>query len=201
MSFVILTVCTGNICRSPVAELALARALSPVPEVRVASAGTGALVGGSVPRQAQLLAAKDGIDASSHHARQIDVSMIRDADLIVAMSREHRRDIVQALPGAMRRCFTLRELARVAEAVEPSLEERIRASGADSSESGMRAAVAAAAALRGTVPPPSDPDEFDVVDPYRRSDETYALSYSQLQPAVSRVAQYLLHAAGLASRS
>lgn len=199
MTFSILSVCTGNICRSPVAELLLAHALSPIAGVHVESAGTGALVGSGVPEQAQRLAAAGGIDAGAHRARQIDTGMIRGSDLIVAMSREHRRVVVESLPAAMRRAFTLRELARIADALEPRLAQAVADAGATTAEDGMRAAVALAAALRGTVEPPASPDEFDIVDPYRRSDETYARSYAELAPAADRVATYLAAAANAAT--
>ncbi len=198
MTFSVLSVCTGNICRSPVAELLLAHALAPLGDVRVESAGTGALVGSGVPDQAQRLAASRSIDASAHRARQIDTGMIRNADLIVAMAREHRRLIVESLPAAMRRTFTLRELARIAEYVEPRLEQAVIDSGATTAADGMRAAVGLAAALRGTVEPPASPEEFDVVDPYRRSDETYERSFTELAPAADRVADYLGAAARIA---
>ncbi len=201
MTFLILSVCTGNICRSPVAELLLASALKPFPEVVVASAGTGALVGGGVPEPAQRLAASVGIDASAHRARQFDPAMLREADLIVAMAREHRRIAVESFPGAMRRSFTLRELARIADVVEPSLPDAIRNAGATGPSDGMRAAVALASALRGTVSPPTSPDEFDIVDPYRRSEETYQRSFNELLPAAGRVASFLATAARMAASS
>lgn len=201
MTFSILSVCTGNICRSPVAELLLADALSHMADVRVESAGTGALVGSGVPEQAQRLAASRGIDASAHRARHIDNNLIRGADLIVVMAREHRRLIVESLPAAMRRTFTLRELARVAETVVPRLQQAVAESGATTAEDGMRAGVALAAALRGTVEPPSNPEEFDVVDPYRRSDEIYRRSFLELAPAADRVASYLKAAAQFATTS
>ena len=124
--------------------------------------------------------------------------MIRGADLIVAMAREHRRLIVESLPAAMRRTFTLRELARIAEFVEPRLEQAVIDSGATTAAAGMRAAVGLAAALRGTVEPPASAEEFDVVDPYRRSDETYERAFLELAPAADRVADYLGSAARIA---
>ncbi|MEZ3157329.1 low molecular weight phosphatase family protein [Microbacterium sp. BWR-S6Y] len=198
MTFSVLSVCTGNICRSPVAELIIADALRSFPDVEVSSAGTGALVGSGVPEQAQRLAAATGIDASGHVARQFDIAMLRGADLIVTMAREHRRIIVESFPGAMRRSFTLRELARIADHAEPALPDAIRQSSAATEVDGMRAAVALASALRGTVPPPESADEFDVVDPYRRSDETYRRSFEELAPAAERVALFLRAAARIA---
>lgn len=199
MTFSILSVCTGNICRSPLAELILADALTPLGDVTVESAGTGALLGSGVPDQIRQLAQARGIDTSSHRARQIDGSIIRGADLVLAMSRDHRRLIVETLPAAMRRAFTLRELARIAEEIEPGLADAVTAAGARTPEEGMRAAVSYAATLRGTVPPPASPDEFDIVDPFRKSDEIYAESFEQLSPAADRVASFLAAGARVAA--
>lgn len=199
MTFSILSVCTGNICRSPLAELIIADALKSFPDVEVSSSGTGALVGSGVPEQAQRLASAVGIDASRHVARQFDVAALRDADLIVTMAREHRRIVVESFPAAMRRSFTLRELSRIANVAEPSLADAVRGAGASSASEGMRAAIALASALRGTVPPPDSPDEFDVIDPYRRSDETYRRSFEELAPAAERVSLFLRAAARIAT--
>lgn len=197
MTFQILSVCTGNVCRSPIAELLLAEALSGFTTVRVESAGIGALVGHGVPEPAQRLGAQHHLDATRHVARQITEPMIRDSALIVAMAREHRRYIVQAVPAAMRRTFTLRELARIVDVVEENLPQAVSAAGATTGEEAMRAAIALAASLRGTIPPPADPDDFDVIDPYRRSDEVYAASFETLVPAAQRVSGYLATAARL----
>ncbi|MFF8189214.1 low molecular weight phosphatase family protein [Microbacterium sp. NPDC016588] len=197
MTFQILSVCTGNVCRSPIAALLLADALSGFADVRVESAGVGALVGHGVPEPAQRLGAQHHLDASAHVARQITEPVIRDSALIVAMAREHRRYIVQAVPAAMRRTFTLRELARIADVAEETLPQAVSTAGARTGEEAMRAAVALAASLRGTIAPPADPDDFDVIDPYRRSDEIYAESFGTLIPAARRVSGYLAAAARL----
>lgn len=199
MTFRVLSVCTGNICRSPVAELLLAEALRPVLGVSVASAGTGALVGHGVPEPAQRLADAAGVETAQHKARQIDSEMIREADLILGMARDHRRYVVETLPTVMRRAFTLRELARIAEASLPNVRDAVRDAGATTPVAGMRAAVGYAASMRGTVPPPAQPEDFDVIDPYRRSDEVYRQSFDTLKPAVDSVAAYLLTAAQAAN--
>lgn len=198
MTFSILTVCTGNICRSPLAELALSHDLAGLPGVVVSSAGVGALVGAGVPEAAQQLAAASGLDASAHRARQIDTSNLRAPDLILAMAREHRRTIVQLQPGSMRRTFTIRELARIAKQVQPHLEAAVTEAAAVTAEECMRVAVQLASSLRGTVPPPPDPAEFDVVDPYKQAREVYVRSFDELMPAAKRVASYLTLAASLA---
>ncbi|MBN9213019.1 MAG: hypothetical protein BGO45_03630 [Microbacterium sp. 71-36] len=198
MTFSVLTVCTGNICRSPLAELILAASLSDIPDVRVESAGTGALVGHGMPDPALRLARDDGLAGESHRARQISEKLVSDAGLILALSREHRRAIVSLVPSAVRRTFTLRELANIVPAAQSSDSYNVPESVSGPAE-GLRDAVALAARLRGTVPPPEDPAEFDVIDPFRRSEATYQLSYEQLKPAAVAVGLYLRRSAEAAS--
>lgn len=198
MTFSILSVCTGNVCRSPVAEAAVRQALSGEYPVLVQSAGTGALVGSGAPDLTVGLALQHGLDVADHRGRQIDGSLIQTSDLILSMAREHRRRVVEFVPGAMRRAFTLRELSRIAEAAEHHLPDAVHSSGAASAEEGMRAAVALAASLRGTIAPPPEQTDFDVVDPYGQSEEIYQRSFSQLMPAAHRVSDYLARAASIA---
>lgn len=195
MTFTILTVCTGNVCRSPVAELQLSAALRDIPGVRVASAGTQALVGRGVPPTTLAVGREYGLDASEHRARQVTEDHIREADLILAMARDHRRAIVEAVPGAVRRTFTLRELARIANLAGGGELDQVDedALPLDTSSS-MRAAVARAAALRGSVGPVEDQRELDVLDPFGRSDDTYRRSFEQLIPAGDIVASFLTKA-------
>lgn len=198
MTFTVLTVCTGNICRSPLAELILAESLSGIPDVRVESAGTGALVGHGMPDPALRLAREDGFAGESHRARQISEKLIGDAGLVLALSREHRRAVVSLVPSAVRRTFTLRELANIVPAAQSSASDSAQQSTSNSAEA-LKDAVALAARLRGTVPPPEDPADFDVIDPFRRSEATYQLSYTQLKPAAVAVGLYLRRSAEASS--
>lgn len=192
MTFTILTVCTGNICRSPVAELLLARGLAHVPGVVVSSAGTGALVGAGIPDPALRLLRAEGVDGSHHRSQQLTTSLVRGADLVLAMTREHRRAVVELIPAATRRTFTVRELARVASylATEPN-SETIETDPAMR----MRNAVQHAAGVRGMVPQPDDPLELDVIDPYRQSDAVFRQSFEELLPAVGGVVSFLSRSA------
>lgn len=88
----ILVLCTGNICRSPVAEALFKQRF---PTRNITSAGLGALVGEGVEPQARRLAEADGIDLSAHVARQVDNEMLRSADLILVMSDGHRRAVAE----------------------------------------------------------------------------------------------------------
>jgi protein-tyrosine phosphatase len=112
--FSILTVCSGNICRSPLAEQLLRAGTREWSEVTVASAGTTALVGEPMTEQAQALSFEFGGDgAETHRARELTEEQLRDADLVLGLSREHRRAIVELYPRATRHAFTLREFARL----------------------------------------------------------------------------------------
>jgi protein-tyrosine phosphatase len=186
-SFHILTVCTGNICRSPLAEQLLRSGAAAWPQVTVSSAGTGALVDQPMPQQAARLSHEYGGDPSAHRARQLLAAQVAEADLVIAMSREHRREIVALLPRASRYTFTLRELARLLHDVaEQDLQDVAQLPAADTSAR-LSALVAVAASRRGLVQPPERPEDDDVIDPYRQSDEVYRASADQLVPAVRAV--------------
>ncbi|WP_346795503.1 low molecular weight protein-tyrosine-phosphatase [Halomonas sp. Bachu 37] len=100
----ILVVCTGNICRSPVAEALLRQRL---PERQISSAGLGALVGKPVELQAAQLAEADGLDVSDHQARQLTPAMIQEADLILVMSEGQRRAVGKQAPQALGKILLL----------------------------------------------------------------------------------------------
>jgi protein-tyrosine phosphatase len=115
-TFTVLFVCTGNICRSALAER-LSRAYlddalgENAALVRVHSAGVQAVVGSGVhPDSARVLAGLGG-DPAGFAARQLVDDMAVDADLTLTMTRSHRRAVLKAAPRALSRTFTLREAA------------------------------------------------------------------------------------------
>ncbi|MDY7557708.1 hypothetical protein [Cryobacterium sp. 10C3] len=101
--FSILVVCTGNICRSPLAEQLLTTRLTNagIP-VLVTSAGTYAMVGKGMPDEAAALSVRYGGDPRAHVSRQLTARLVADADLVVTADREHRGEVVsstRALPA------------------------------------------------------------------------------------------------------
>lgn len=86
----ILCVCTGNICRSPVAEAALRAAL---PGRRVSSAGLHALVGHGIDADSAAAARQRGIPLSDHTAQQFTTRIGEETDLILVMDHSHRAEI------------------------------------------------------------------------------------------------------------
>ena len=93
----IVFVCTGNICRSPMAA-AIARDLldrSGRSDVRVESAGTFALEGHAPTSDAELAAAAHGLSLDGHRAQQLTRELVSRADLVVGMEDEHAEFALQ----------------------------------------------------------------------------------------------------------
>ena len=91
----ILIVCTGNICRSPMAEGLMAAAL---PGHQVSSAGTGALSGYPADVLARELMLEKGMSIDAHRARQLNLTLCQRADLILVMDRDQRTLVQQRYP-------------------------------------------------------------------------------------------------------
>jgi protein-tyrosine phosphatase len=110
----VLVVCTGNICRTPMVGALLERELAQAgwqDEVIVDSAGTYAVVGGSASTGSVIAMAERGLDISSHRGKQLDWSLIEEADLILVMEEHQRRSIFTTWPKALRKTFLLSEMA------------------------------------------------------------------------------------------
>jgi len=174
----ILTVCTGNICRSPLGELLLATRLADL-DATVASAGVRGLRAAPMTPEAQDLAAEYGVPAeraAAHRSRYLTEAMLSSPDLILAMTRDHRREIAELAPARLRSTFTVREFARLAaslgddelrdaaDAAAPALSAEA-STPHDAAGTRLRAIAAAVAGRRGLVPPPTATDDDDVIDP------------------------------------
>ncbi len=106
----VLLVCTGNICRSPLAASLLERALRERGlEVTVASAGTGAWDGAPASEGAYLVGLERGLDLSGHRARLLTRELVEKAHLILTMARHHRARVDEL--GGEGRVFVLGEYA------------------------------------------------------------------------------------------
>ena len=106
----ILVICIGNICRSPMAEALLKRAL---PGRTVRSAGLGALVGkGADPHSVQLME-EQGVDIKDHVAQQLTQALVSEAEVILVMDTDQKRYIESTYIGARGKVFRLGEAAKV----------------------------------------------------------------------------------------
>jgi protein-tyrosine-phosphatase len=100
----LLFVCTGNTCRSPTAEGILKKLLKEkgVGNLKVSSAGTHGLQNAPASLFAIQIARTRDVDLSRHRARRLSEEMLRQADLILVMSPEHK-DFIQRLDSKTRR--------------------------------------------------------------------------------------------------
>src|SRR3954451_3738153 len=117
--FTVLFVCTGNICRSALAER-LGRAYledalgEDADLVGLTSAGTGAVLGSAMHPDSGLVLEGLGGQAAGFVARQVEAPAVAEADLVLTMTRQHRRTVRQLLPRALNKPFTRREAAGIA---------------------------------------------------------------------------------------
>jgi protein-tyrosine phosphatase len=112
----VLTICTGNICRSPVAEAALRDAC---PGLNVASAGLQALAGHGIDPDSAAAVQAIGISLSDHCARQFDAEMGKAADLILVMEAHHRAEIARRWPHLLGKTFLLGHFEQGKEIPDP----------------------------------------------------------------------------------
>ncbi|MGY1609584.1 arsenate reductase/protein-tyrosine-phosphatase family protein [Geodermatophilus sp. SYSU D00700] len=120
--FAVLLVCTGNICRSPLAECLGRAYLKQVLEkdaglVRLSSAGVRAVVGSAMHPDSALVLRGLGGDPDGFVACQLVEDMVIDADLTLTLTRDHRREVLRVAPRALNKTFTLREAADLVELV------------------------------------------------------------------------------------
>lgn len=108
----ILLICTGNICRSSMAQVLLGDALTrrqKENDYLLDSAGLAALSGVNASEQAQAALHEMGLDLSYHKAKQVTDEMLQDADLILTMTASHKKVILEVMPSMKGKVFTLKE--------------------------------------------------------------------------------------------
>ncbi|GAA2743621.1 hypothetical protein GCM10009868_18110 [Terrabacter aerolatus] len=183
----ILFVCTGNICRSPYAERRM-RQLLPDPGIPIGSAGTGALVGSDIEADTCQRLRRLGADVTGFAARAVTPRLVDEAEMVLTLTRAQRGDVARLHPAAMRRIFALgdfADLCRASQTWRPIVPSR----------PWLPQVVAEAAATRGTIAP-GDPDEVDVVDPYRGSERTHDEAYDRIEDFLSVIVAALGSVAG-----
>ena len=115
--FSVLVVCTGNSCRSPMAQCMLADMLKGTP-ASAGSAGTASPVGSPAAANAVEVMREAGLDLTRHRAQQLTSAMIEVSDLVLVMDDYHRQQVVELSPDAAGRTRLLLSYVDSSEGVE-----------------------------------------------------------------------------------
>lgn len=120
----VLLVCTGNICRSPIAHGLLATRSAGLTDggITVLSAGTAARGGSPATHEAVAAASEIGADITGHRATRFSGDLAVWADLILTMTAEQASEVAEIAPDATPKTFTLKELVGLLEALPPVSE-------------------------------------------------------------------------------
>ena len=176
-AFRILFVCIGNVCRSPLGERLLASRL-PREGFEVTSAGVGALVGAPMSPEAAVHLEAYGGSADGFTARALTPAMVAESDLVLTATKAIRSRVLEESPAALRRTFTVLELAALLDVVPVDVVPV---------DIDLHLVVRAAADARSQ----AALDDYDIPDPYGRGDEAHAYAAQVMAGAVERIAKAL----------
>jgi len=183
----ILVVCTGNICRSPLAMALLEHAardrLGSDAPVWVRSSGVHAMQGHPASEESGRQARLRGLDLQSHRGALTTRDELASADLVLVMSEQHRIKVVAMHAPAARWTFTLPEFARLCAALKPIGDDSV------SPRERIRFVVRLAHGSRAYVPRPGGPEE--VADPYGGPRGGYETMATEVDGHVRRIAPQL----------
>jgi glycine hydroxymethyltransferase len=115
---IILFVCTGNICRSPMAEGLFRQMVADRPDIRVKSAGLSAFPGQHPSTYAVQSMADANVDISGFRSQQLTADLVREASCIFVMTRNHLDSVQYLFPEAAEKLFLLREFETCASSLD-----------------------------------------------------------------------------------
>lgn len=171
MALSVMTVCTGNMCRSPLAErLLAARTAAAGLDVTVDSAGTRAANGAEIHRETLRVLQGYGGEGDGFASRLLTAKLLTGKDLVLTATRAHRDAVQELAPLLWKKTYTLLEAARLA----------------DSDES-----VTLAGLSRARLNINTDDPALDVEDPIGREPEVFDRTGAQISHAVDSIVRLL----------
>ncbi len=119
-TYQLLFVCTGNVCRSPMAEYLMRQKLGKTSNWQITSAGL--FTANGQPASTMAIQAMDevGIDIRKHRSRQITAEIINQSNMIVVMTKAHLMELLSRFPDAQDRAYVLGSfLAKPSDIIDP----------------------------------------------------------------------------------
>jgi protein-tyrosine phosphatase len=174
----VLFVCTGNICRSPLAEQVFDQMVAASgfgERVKVDSSGTFGLSGSEMDLGSMRAMRDLGFDPKPHRAKALTREQAEWADLILTFSEAHRADVVELHVPANRYAFTLTEFANLVTHYE-------------SPEAELASRLTDTLRHRGVAP---RLDDLDIADPYGLDRTAFASMADQTHTALKQVMAWL----------
>lgn len=171
-----LFVCTGNICRSPIAER-ICRDIAADRGARVSatSAGVGALNGQPMHPFAAEVLSEHGCDSTGFESRYLKPKILQSAELVLCLTREHRAACQRMVPARWKRMFTLIEFVELVSMLE-----------SDSTPGG--APLDSVMNSRGQID--TNSAHLDITDPMGRPKSDFERVYREVQPRVATVVEW-----------
>lgn len=179
----ILFVCTGNTCRSPMAEgllrkLAKERGI----DLEVRSAGVSAVSGTSISRHAAAILRDEGV-VDSMESSQLTGESVAWADLVLTLTGGHKQHLLQYFPEAVMKTYTLKEYVHEEEAVTEDIKE-LDSLYADAELSIALGGEPNAADLQRIIEIRQRIPSFDISDPFGGTREDYELTAAEIRNAL-----------------
>ncbi len=171
----VLFVCTGNVCRSPMAEGFLRHEADRLGlDLDVRSTGTHAWAGRAATWEGRRIMQELGVPIDEHRTLELDPALVDWADLVIGLAREHIRGVVRDHPEAEAKTFGLKELIHLLPSLPPLHEPD------DLIHEAHRA--------RGNAAPL---DDTDVDDPFGEREEAYRRVATEIRELITALAEGL----------